>query len=66
MESGDLFGEMGLLDAGPRSAMARAIEPSEVLEIPYDPVGELLDNNPKVLRGVVRMLAEQGPSILAK
>jgi CRP-like cAMP-binding protein len=50
---------MGLLDAGPRSAMARAIEPSEVLEIPYDPVGELLDNNPKVLRGVVRMLAER-------
>ena len=59
MESGDLFGEMGLLDGGPRSAMARAIEPSEVLEIPYDPVGELLDNNPKVLRGVVRMLAER-------
>ena len=59
MEAGDLFGEMGLLDAGPRSAMARAIEPSEVLEIPYDPVGELLDGNPKVLRGVVRMLAER-------
>ena len=49
MEAGDLFGEMGLLDGGPRSAMARAIEPSEVLEIPYDPVGDLLDNNPKVL-----------------
>ena len=47
MEAGDLFGEMGLLDAGPRSAMARAIEPSEVLEIPYDPVGDLLDNNPR-------------------
>lgn len=59
MEAGDLFGEMGLLDAGPRSAMARAIEPSEVLEIPYDPVGHLLDTNPKVLRGVVRMLAER-------
>ena len=59
MEAGDLFGEMGLLDGGPRSAMARAIEPSEVLEIPYDPVGDLLDTNPKVLRGVVRMLAER-------
>lgn len=59
METGDLFGEMGLLDGGPRSAMARAIEPCEVLEIPYDPVGELLDSNPKVLRGVVRMLADR-------
>lgn len=59
METGDLFGEMGLLDGGPRSAMARAIEPCEVLEIPYDPVGELLDRNPKVLRGVVRMLADR-------
>lgn len=59
MESGDLFGEMGLLDDGPRSAMARAIEPSEVLEIPYPPVGDLLDKNPKVFRGVVRMLAER-------
>jgi CRP-like cAMP-binding protein len=48
MEAGDLFGEMGLLDEGPRSAMARAIEPSEVLEIPYDPVQELLDGNPRV------------------
>lgn len=59
MEAGDLFGEMGLLDEGPRSAMARAIEPSEVLEIPYDPVQQLLDGNPRVFRGIVRMLAER-------
>ena len=59
METGDLFGEMGLLDGGPRSAMARAIEPCEVLEIPYVPVEELLEKNPHVLRGVVRMLADR-------
>ncbi|MEY3034720.1 MAG: hypothetical protein RLZ86_1342, partial [Actinomycetota bacterium] len=59
METGDLFGEMGLLDGGPRSAMARAIEPCEVLEIPYDPVEEMLQQNPQVLRGVVRMLADR-------
>ncbi|MDA2958442.1 MAG: Crp/Fnr family transcriptional regulator, partial [Actinomycetota bacterium] len=59
METGDLFGEMGLLDGGPRSAMARAIEPCEVLEIPYDPVEEMLQQNPRVLRGVVRMLADR-------
>ena len=36
MEPGDLFGEMGMLDDGPRSAMARALEPSSVLAVPYD------------------------------
>ena len=30
MEAGDLFGELGLLDSGARSAMARAIEASTV------------------------------------
>jgi CRP/FNR family cyclic AMP-dependent transcriptional regulator len=35
MEDGDLFGELGLLDNGSRSAMARAIETSSVLCIPY-------------------------------
>ncbi|MEY4404298.1 MAG: hypothetical protein RI976_229, partial [Actinomycetota bacterium] len=38
MERGDLFGELGLLDGGARSAMARAIEPSSVLEIAYKSV----------------------------
>ncbi len=27
MEPGDLFGDMGMLDDGPRSALARALEP---------------------------------------
>lgn len=58
MEEGDLFGEMGLLDdEGGRSAMARALEPSEVLEIPYAPVRDLLQENPRVLWGVTRLLA---------
>ena len=33
MDSGDLFGELGLLDNGARSATPRAIEPTSVLEI---------------------------------
>jgi len=40
MEPGDLFGEMGMLDNGPRSAMARALEPSELIEVPFEPVRE--------------------------
>ena len=41
MEAGDLFGELGLLDDRPRSAMARALEPSLVLAVPYGPVVEM-------------------------
>ena len=32
-ESGDLFGELALLDTGPRTATALALEPSELLEL---------------------------------
>jgi CRP-like cAMP-binding protein len=57
MESGDLFGELGLLDDGERSAAARAIEPSSVLEIPYAIVKEQLTSNPNMLWGVTKLLA---------
>ena len=57
MEPGDLFGELGLLDDGPRSAMARALEPSEVLEVPYAPVREMFDADPRLLWNVTRLLA---------
>jgi CRP-like cAMP-binding protein len=57
MEPGDLFGEMGMLDDGPRSAMARALEPSEVLEIPYDTVVAAFRAEPSMLWGVARLLA---------
>jgi CRP-like cAMP-binding protein len=57
METGNLFGEMGLLDGLPRSAEARALEPSRVLAVPYPPVRELLDRQPERLWNVVRMLS---------
>jgi CRP/FNR family transcriptional regulator, cyclic AMP receptor protein len=57
MEAGDLFGEMGLLDGLPRSAEARALEPSHVLALPYPPVRALFDDDPSLLWGVVRMLS---------
>jgi CRP-like cAMP-binding protein len=59
MERGDLFGEMPMLDDGSRSAMARALEPSEVLEIPYEPVLEILQEDPRLLWGVTRLLAKR-------
>ncbi len=57
MEPGDLFGEMGLLDGLPRSAEARALEPSAVFAIPYAPVRRLFEEQPHLLWGVVRMLS---------
>jgi CRP/FNR family cyclic AMP-dependent transcriptional regulator len=57
MEPGGLFGELGLLDAEPRSALARALERSTVLEIPYEPVRVMFDEDPKLLWNLARLLA---------
>jgi CRP/FNR family cyclic AMP-dependent transcriptional regulator len=57
MESGDLFGEMGLFERLGRSAEARALEQSRVLVIGYDPIREVYENRPELLWGVVELLA---------
>lgn len=59
MEAGDLFGELGLLDGGPRSAMARALEPTVVLEIPYEPVLDMFEQHPRLLWNATRLLAQR-------
>src|ERR1700712_208439 len=59
MEPGDLFGEMAMLDDGPRSAMARALEPSAVLAVPYAPVLSAFRSDPRMLWGVTRLLAQR-------
>jgi CRP/FNR family transcriptional regulator, cyclic AMP receptor protein len=59
MEAGDLFGEMPLLDGGKRSASARALEPSELVRVPYGPVEEVLRDRPELLWGVVRLLVQR-------
>ena len=60
MEDGDLFGEMGLFDEGEgRSADARALEPSELIELPYEPVRELFRDQPQLLWSVVQLLSKR-------
>lgn len=59
MEPGDLFGELGMLDDGPRSAMARALESSTVLAVPYGPVLEMFEREPRLLWNVTRLLAQR-------
>ena len=59
MEPGDLFGELSMLDDRPRSAMARALEPSGVLAVPFAPVLAMFDAYPQLLWNVTRMLAQR-------
>lgn len=60
MEPGDLFGEMGLFSAdGGRSALARALEPSTVLRVPYAPVRAAYEADPSLLWSVVRLLVDR-------
>lgn len=59
MDEGDLFGEMGMLDTSNRSAGARALETSTVLEIPYSAVREQLDMSNHLLWNVIRMLSQR-------
>jgi len=56
MERGELFGEMGMLDGLGRSAEARALEPSEIVAIPYAPVRQLMEERPALLWGTTAML----------
>ena len=59
MDEGDLFGEMGMLDSRPRSAGARALEASRVLEIPYSAVIDQLNASPLLMWNVIRMLSNR-------
>jgi CRP/FNR family transcriptional regulator, cyclic AMP receptor protein len=56
MERGDLFGEMPLFDGEGRSAEARALEPSEVIVIPYSAVRDIYEARPELLWSVTEML----------
>ncbi|HMQ25563.1 MAG TPA: cyclic nucleotide-binding domain-containing protein, partial [Acidimicrobiales bacterium] len=46
MEPGDLFGEMPLFDGLPRSAEARALEESQLIVIPYEPLRRGVEGEP--------------------
>jgi uncharacterized membrane protein len=45
-ESGDVFGEISMLDGGPRTATAVAIEPSEVFRLDRESLQELVSTHP--------------------
>lgn len=59
MERGDLFGDMALFDRLPRSAEARALEPSDVIAIPYQPLRAIYEQRPQLLWNVVELLSHR-------
>ncbi|QGG96475.1 Crp/Fnr family transcriptional regulator [Actinomarinicola tropica] len=63
MEQDDLFGEMAFFDGQGRSAEARALEPSEVVVIPYSALKQIYEARPELLWSVTAMLVRRLRSI---
>jgi len=59
MEAGDLFGEMSLFDGEHRSAGARALEPTELVVVPFAPLTQLFGERPTLLWPLVRLLCRR-------
>ena len=59
MEAGDVFGEMSLFDGQGRSAEARALEPSRVYAVPFEPLRAIFREQPDLLWTVVELLAKR-------
>jgi CRP-like cAMP-binding protein len=57
METSAAFGEMGLFLGEGRTAEARALEPTEVVAIPYDAVRRVYEARPELLWSVVALLS---------
>lgn len=60
----ECFGEMAILDDGPRSARARSIEDTELLLIHRDDFDNMLDIAPGLSRGVIRVLTRRMRGVL--
>jgi CRP-like cAMP-binding protein len=59
MEPGDTFGEIALLDGGPRTATATAIEAAELVSLRRGPLFELLEREPKTALELLRLCGER-------
>ena len=52
----EVFGEMALLDAEPRSASITAVLDTRLLRLEQEPFYELLEERSEVARGIIRVL----------
>ena len=54
---GEFFGEMAILDEGPRSATARAMEPTTVMQISYKDFEKILGVAPQIAYEIMKELS---------
>ncbi len=59
MEPGDTFGEIALLDGGPRTATATAITAAELVSVRRGPLFELLEREPKAALELLRLAGQR-------
>ncbi|MES2646772.1 MAG: cyclic nucleotide-binding domain-containing protein [Bacteroidota bacterium] len=59
LEPNEIFGELSLLDTQPRSASATAITECVLLKLNQEPFYEVLMQNSKVLKGIMRTLCKR-------
>ncbi|WP_028455759.1 Crp/Fnr family transcriptional regulator [Chitinilyticum litopenaei] len=59
LEAGDVFGEVAMLDGGPRTASIETLEPCELLVLRREVVLDYLENHPMVMRQVIAALCQR-------
>jgi signal transduction histidine kinase len=58
-KAGEAVGEMSLLERSPRSASARAVRPSELMEVSPESFRKVLESNPSTAMTVLRTVAHR-------
>jgi CRP-like cAMP-binding protein len=53
---GEVFGEMAVLDPGPRSATVTSLEPTHLLVLDQAPLHDLLIEQPQIALGIISVL----------
>jgi CRP/FNR family cyclic AMP-dependent transcriptional regulator len=59
LQTGDVFGEMALIDRKPRSATAVAVEPTKLLVLNEHLFDRMLVSNPDFARRMIRILSDR-------
>jgi CRP/FNR family transcriptional regulator, cyclic AMP receptor protein len=59
LDDGALFGELPLFDDAPRSADARSLTDTRVIELAYEPVRAVLRERPELLWVIVRLVVQR-------